>query len=263
MLNVVFTRQKEHFEKNIPLFRSFGFNPILCSLIKVIEIDWDVSFSQILEKFSTYDWIIFTSANAVRIFIKKIQHFGFTLNVLQEKRIKICAIGPMTYKALADYALKADIIPKEYVLESMLESLIPHVKGKHILIPRAIGARDILLQELKIHGAFADVMPLYKTILDDSYVLEFQRIHLNSEQHHCITFTSSSTVHSYFMMYNKYIVPRITSARRHQERIKFATIGPITTQALQSYGIKSDIVAKEFTLYGLFESISNYYTSHK
>src|SRR5213079_1725860 len=67
---------------------------------------------------STYDWLIFTSANGVRFFMDALDRAPADLRQL---RARICAIGPATRDAIQALHLKVDLMGKEYVAEGLLE----------------------------------------------------------------------------------------------------------------------------------------------
>ena len=103
-----------------------------------------------IAKLDTYDWLIFTSANGVRHFIERLDASGRDLRAL---RARICAIGPGTKSAIEALHIKVDRIPKEFVAESMLEALAGEdLQGKHVLLPRAAVARDVVPVELTRRG---------------------------------------------------------------------------------------------------------------
>src|SRR5205807_8352689 len=111
------------------------------------------------------------------------------------KKLKIAAIGPATKKAIGNHGLKVDVVPQEYVAESVVRSLRNQVKGKRILLARAKVARDVIPRELRKLGARVDVAEAYETVLPDS---SSSRLHavLGNPRHRpdVVMFTSSSTV---------------------------------------------------------------------
>ena len=80
-------------------------------------------------------------------------------------QLKIAAIGPATRKALEERGLKVDVVPKQYVAESVVASLRRKVKGKRVLLARARVARDVIPRELRKLAAQVDVVEAYETIV--------------------------------------------------------------------------------------------------
>ena len=78
---------------------------------------------------------------------------------------RIAAIGPATKKAIEQRGMKVDVVPKEYVAESVVKSLKSKVKGKRVLLVRAKVARDVIPTELRKAGAHVDVVEAYETVV--------------------------------------------------------------------------------------------------
>src|SRR4030095_7388519 len=89
----------------------------------------------------------------------------FRLEKQNLRHLHIAAIGPATRKAIQQYGLKVHTVPKEYVAESVVDSLHSKVKGKRVLLARAKVARDVIPRELRKLGAKVDVVEAYKTVV--------------------------------------------------------------------------------------------------
>jgi hypothetical protein len=82
-----------------------------------------------------------------------------------QTHLRIAAIGPATKKAIEQRGGKVDVVPKEYVAESVVRSLKNKVKGKRVLLVRAKIARDVIPHELRKAGAHVDVVEAYETVV--------------------------------------------------------------------------------------------------
>lgn len=194
-----------------------------------------------LKKIKDYDWIVFTSQNAVSIFFEEMFAMGLDVRALQ---CKVAAIGPATRDALAKYGIIADLVPAEYVAESLVDAFKGvDVTGKKILVPCSVKARPALTLGLQQAGAIVDRVHIYDAVkpLVDSKILELVK------SADIITFASSSTVRNFVEIAGK------TDAT-------IACIGPITAEECVTQGLTPHIVAKEYTIDGLVQAIVNYYT---
>ena len=81
------------------------------------------------------------------------------------RHLKIAAIGPATRQAIEQHGVKVNVVPKEYVAESVVASLRRKVKGKRVLLARAKVARDVIPRELRKLGAQVDVVEAYETVI--------------------------------------------------------------------------------------------------
>src|SRR5581483_12439174 len=100
--------------------------------------------------------------------------------------------------------LRVAIVPKQYIAESVVESLRGKAENKRVLLARAKVARDVIPRELRNMGATVDVVDAYETIIPKSSREQLNAA-LKSEQHrpHMIAFTSSSTVRNFVSLQAK------------------------------------------------------------
>ena len=190
---------------------------------------------------TTYDWLVFTSANGVRFFLDRLDAGE---NDLRKLRAKICAIGPATRAAVEALHLKVDLMGKEYVAEGMLEAFADHdLVEKRILLPRAAVARDLVPAELARRGARVDVVEAYRTVPPEQ--LAGQAREVLASRPDCVTFTSSSTVRNLVQ----------AAGAEALRGIPVASIGPITTQTARSLGVEVAAQAKVFTVAGLVDAV--------
>lgn len=199
-----------------------------------------------LKRLDQYEWLILTSVNGVEAVWQRMGTLGVTGTQL--KHLKIAAIGPATRKAIEKRGIKVQIVPREYIAESVVESLRDHVTGKRVLLARAKVARDVIPRELRKLGATVDVVEAYETVIPQSSRTRLRALFKDTgSRPHAITFTSSSTVRNFVALLGKQSLP---------EGIRLASIGPVTSSTLRELGLPVDIEAKEYTIPGLIEAIA-------
>jgi uroporphyrinogen-III synthase len=217
--------------------------------IPFIEIRRPHSFKPLdsaLKNLAEYDWLILTSANGVEAMWERMARLRLRKNL---KHPKIAAIGPATKKAIEQRGVKVDIVPKEYVAESVVRSLRRGVKGKRVLLVRAKVARDVIPRELRRAGAQVHVVEAYETVVPQSSRKRLQSALKNPRRRpQVVTFTSSSTVRNFVAL----LSPRQSAGL---DGIRLASIGPVTSSTLRELSLRVDIEAKEFTIPGLVEAI--------
>lgn len=208
-----------------------------------IEIAPPISFEpldQAIAQIEQYDWLIFTSANAVESFA---QRLAASPRDLRGLRAKLCAIGPATRKAIERMHLKVDVVPKEYVAESLVEALAGHdMQGREVLIPRAAIARDTVPDALRQLGASVTIAEAYRTIVPPSGT---------APAADWITFTSSSTVKNFLALNEPGTI----------QNYRTASIGPITSETLRMHGVEPTVEAKPHTTEGLIDAILRHHHS--
>ncbi len=223
--------------------------------IPFIEIRKPRSFRPLdsaLKNLTGYDWLILTSVNGVDAMWERMQRLRTQAADLKG-RIRIAAIGPATKKAIEQRGLHVDVMPKEYVAESVVRSLKGKVKGKRALLVRAKVARDVIPRELRKAGAQVDVVEAYETVVPQSSRKRIVAAFRNpATRPNVVTFTSSSTVKNFVALLS-------ASSGKQREAllngVQTASIGPVTSSTLREAGLPVDIRAKEFTIPGLIEAI--------
>ena len=242
---VLVTRARSQASKLTARLEQLGAKVIEAPAIRIEEpADHYEALDAAIAKLNDYQWLIFTSANGVDYFFARLMKTGKDARALGYA--KVAAIGSATAAKLREYGIIADVVPREFRAEGVLEAL----KGKlpshaKILLPRAQEAREILPEKLREQGAVVDVAPAYQTVAAEVDA-ESLREKLAAGEIDLVTFTSSSTVTN--------LVKIIGSADALKE-IKTAAIGPVTAETAKGNGIEPDIVAKEYTIDGLVEAI--------
>lgn len=248
--------------------------------IPFIEIRKPRSFrplDSVLESLDSYDWLILTSVNGVEAMWQRLQKLRIPVRkqgghgsagrgksekmeaaLAAQRQLRIAAIGPATKKAIEHRGLKVDVMPKEYVAESVVRSLRRRVRGKSVLLVRAKVARDVIPCELRKAGAHVDVVEAYETVVPESSRRRLQAVLKNPRKRPgVVTFTSSSTVKNFMALLNKGSQPKLLDG------IQTASIGPVTSATLREVQLPVDIEAREFTIAGLVSAIVDVITSRR
>ncbi|HYL37213.1 MAG TPA: uroporphyrinogen-III C-methyltransferase [Bryobacteraceae bacterium] len=191
----------------------------------------------------SYDWLIFTSVNGVRFFLERMDRSPHDLRSL---KAKICAIGPATRRAVEKLHLKVDLMPGEYVAESLVRAFSSQaLSGKRMLLPRAAVARDLIPAELSKLGAHVDVVEAYRNVVPAEAAEHARQIFSAGQKPDWITFTSSSTVHNLIA----------AAGGESLQGVRIASIGPVTSETARAHGLTVHAEARQFTLDGLVEAI--------
>jgi uroporphyrinogen III methyltransferase/synthase len=236
---ILVTRARTQASKLSTALKNLGATVIEAPTIKITApSDNFAAIDTAIKNLRGFDWIIFTSVNGVEKFFERLKLHGLDARALN----KIAAIGSSTAEKLSSFGIIADVVPKDFVAESLADSLKNFVGGKKILIARAEIARDILPDTLKNFGANVTVAPVYKTSTESPAQIDFDAIDL-------ITFTSSSTVKNFVAAHGVDVLKKISTV----------TIGPITARTLEEFGVKPAVVAEKFKIDGLVEAVEKFY----
>lgn len=190
-----------------------------------------------LRRIEEFGWLVFSSANGVRSLLDRIEREHGDVRVLG--RTRLAAIGPGTAAALADYHLKADLVPPEFRAESLADALAPLAAGQKVLLARASRGREVLAERLGAAGAQVEQVVVYQSrdvAAADPEILEA----LQAGKIDWVTVTSSAIARSLVAMYGDTL--------RHS---RLASISPVTSETLAALGFAAAAEAKTYTIGGL------------
>jgi uroporphyrinogen III methyltransferase / synthase len=252
---IVVTRSREQAGELVDLLESLGAEPIEAPMIRVEPPDDYGPLDKATAEAGTYDWIIFTSANGADFFLRRLMAGSGDIRDL--KGVRLVAIGPATAERLARQGLRVDLEPAESRAEAIVHALreLGEIKGKRFLLPRADIAREVLPEELRRSGADVTEVVAYRTVLAEIEREGDPDIYrmLLEKRIDVVTFTSASTVKNFVQIFGADQSPDLLNAT------KVASIGPVTAEAAEQYGIKTAIMPKEYTIPALVQAIVDHF----
>jgi uroporphyrinogen III methyltransferase/synthase len=223
-----------------------GARPILMPTISIGPPDDWSPVDKALSCIEEYDWLVFTSANGVRGLCDRLWELGRDARAFATA--KIAAIGSATAEVLAEYQLRADLIPETSRAEALAEALQPHVGGKRVLWACANRGRDVLPRELQTAGAEVERVVVYHN--EDVDELSPEAIEaISSGRLDWIGLSSPSIARNL-----KKLLSSDAAGRLGQE-IRLASISPVTSAAAVEQGLPIAVEASQFTWDGLFDAI--------
>ena len=251
---ILITRTRSQASDLAARVEALGAISILIPTIELAPPDSFAALDAALASIRTYDWLIFTSANAVEAFHRRAQ-----FHHLPAVPKKIAAIGPATTRAIEAIGLQVDLIPPHYTAESLAEALTPHAitsqgQPAAMLLIRAEQARDVLPITLTAAGATITIADAYRNQTPPESIPALQELFASPATYpDAITFTSSSTATNFFNLLeaaNLTLLPGIV----------LASIGPITSETLRDLEHPPAIEAAEPTIAALAESLAAHFS---
>lgn len=216
--------------------------------------DWSETDAAI-RNLTAFDWVIFSSINGVEYFISRLKQ---TSNAKISNFTKIAAVGSKTAQSLQEHGYAVDLVPDSFTAQDLLNRFDNlDVRDKPILHVTGDKGRDLLPAGLRNMGAALTVIHCYKNIgpgeKDVSKIIQS----MQSQEIDFLTFTSPSTFENFHNILNT----NINNLAALLQKQTIATIGPVTTESVESYGIPVAVTAKNSTIEGLLFSISEYLQS--
>lgn len=207
----------------------------------------DLLIAELPESIADSDWVVFTSANAVR---------GLKLSMEASDRpfeflnAKVCAVGPATERELKAEKVNVDLVPDTYTAEATFEALsnkVDDLSGKRFLLPQGSIARDALAKSLAEAGAEVTPVVVYETICPEPDEERIQA--LVAIEPDLITFTSGSTARNFVKLVDVDAFPNTA----------YASIGPHTTEVAESCGLTITIQPNQHDIPRLINAITTHY----
>ena len=227
---VLVTRAAHQAGKLSDGLRALGAVPVE---VPVLEISPPASFEPLdaaLHQLDSYDWLILTSANAVRALTDRAAALRIAL--AQPAQLKVATVGKATATAAREAGLQVTFVPQAYVAESLVEGLLQSLQNRpssqRILLARAAVARDVIPDALRSAGAEVDVVDAYRNLLPEAAPELLRRALQNGIA--AATFTSSSSATHLAE------AARVAGVAWPFAAVPAVSIGPITSQTLRELG---------------------------
>ena len=214
-----------------------GAEALYVPTISIVPIEPNEPLKEAIGRIEEYSGIIFTSVNGASIFFDRLLAEGRDARSLHG--VKIIPIGSATSEFLKSKGITPDYMPESFTAEGIVRVLETiEVRGCRYLLPRAEQARDVVAKYITDQKGICDVIPVYRTTLPSASALPGEKLDV-------VTFTSASTAENFITLFGTETL----------ETTVVASIGPITTEALQRHGVKVHITASRYDIAGLVDAI--------
>jgi len=260
---ILITRSRHQTSDLAAHLQALGADPILIPAIAIAPPGTYAPLDAALANLHTFNWLVFTSANAVDAFHQRLgpKPPATLKSAKSAKTAKTAAIGPATARALTEIGLPPDLVPPQAIAESLAHALLPHIAPgqTRVLLIRAEIARDILPEALRSAGADLTVAPAYRNLIpEDSIPLLQALFRTPATWPDAITFTSSSTATNLLALLEAsgLTLPPDGAIAGEGKTILRASIGPITSSILRDLGYPPHLESPEATIPSLVETLA-------
>jgi uroporphyrinogen III methyltransferase / synthase len=252
---ILVTRPREQAGEFVRRLEAMGAEAIEAPMIRIEPPDDFAPLDDAAARAGEYDWIIFSSVNAVDAFLDRLIAGPLDLRALRD--VRLCGVGPATGERLAKYGLKLDLTPEKFRAEGIVRAMKENgdVRGLNVLVPRADIGREVVADELRKAGANVHEVVAYRTVVveperegePDIYRMLLER------GIDVVTFTSPSAVRNFV-----HVVGEEPAADLLRTTV-VAVIGPVTAEAATQAGIETTVMPATYTVPALVEAIVSYF----
>lgn len=252
---VLVTRPREQAAEFVAQLQALGADPIEAPMIRIAEPTDYAPLDEACAAIDEYDWVVFTSGNAVDAFMGRLLASPADARALHG--VKLCAIGAGTAERFTRFGLKVDLMPAESRAESVVAALLEvgTIKGERFLLPRADIGREVIGEELRKRGGLVTEVIAYRTVAIDPERDGEPDVYrmLLDRRIDVVTFTSPSSVRSFAELYGA------DAAADLLHTTNVAAIGPVTAEAAAQLGITCSIVPTQYTIPALCAAIVTHF----
>lgn len=253
---IVVTRAPEQAEDLVHQLERLGAEVLLLPSVAFAEPEDPGPLDRAIESLGDFDWVLFTSQNAVRFFTQRCRVLGRMQGNdgwnSAGARPLLAAVGPATADAAANQGLPVEFIASQFRGQALAEELAGRVVGKKVLLPRSDRAGADLPAALRAAGAEVADVVAYGTSLPDSLAPDAADAIRRGEVD-VVSFFSPSAFH------NLVEAIGLETLRNLSGRVALAAIGPVTAGAIRDAGLLVEIEAREATAASLVATMSEYF----
>jgi uroporphyrinogen III methyltransferase/synthase len=256
---ILVTRPHDQAADLVERLEAMGAEAIEAPMIRIVPPEDYGPLDDACARVADFDWVIFSSANAVDAFVDRLLAGPQDLRAL--KGVKLCVVGPATGARLARYGVKVDLTPSEYRAEAVLGAMgdLGPMRGAKVLIPHADIGREVVADELRRQGADVTEVVAYRTVAADADQDGGPDIYkmLLERRLDVVTFTSASAVRSFVRLLGD------EPAADLLRTTVVASIGPVTADAAAQCSIHTTIRPEHYTIPALVAAIVEYFSERK
>ncbi|HLL77359.1 MAG TPA: sigma 54-interacting transcriptional regulator [Pyrinomonadaceae bacterium] len=256
---VVVTRALAQAAEFAAELEGYGARVVACPTIEIVEPESYAELDEAIENLFGYDWLVFTSANGVDFFLRRLAALGRGVNDLDE--LRVCAVGTATAERLTDAHVHVDVVPEEFRAEGVFSALESYLGGRekfdrlNFLLPRASAGRDFLPRALGEAGARVDAVTAYRTVPPRTTDRAKVEALLVGGGVDCVTFASPSAVKNFARLFDTHdLAPVLGTAR-------VACIGEVTARTAADHGLRVDIRPAESTAAALARAVADFFAA--
>ena len=235
---VAVTRPRAQAVPMAAALESAGARVLLAPLIRITPTRAAAALKRAAAAPNRFDWIVFTSANAVDALFAEIPGSG------AEIRASVACVGPGTADAVRTHGVVPALVSAGRTAEHLLAELVERdVSGKRILLPQAAAARPVMSEGLRAAGAELEAIEAYRTEGDAARAQELGAV-CRGGAVDWLTFTASSAVRTF-----------VAGAGTEIGVTRVAVIGPVTAKTARGLDLRVDVEAVDHTIDGLIAAI--------
>lgn len=252
---IVITRAAFQREELSTAIQRRGGVPIGWPLIEFSPPDDYGALDAALSQLDQFDWLIFTSGEAVRAVGRRCEKLGHRLGQAS-RNLNIAAVGPVTAEAAREIGLQVNYVAQNHNGLALANELGERVRGRKVLLPRSDRANPDLPAELKSFGAQLSEVIAYRTLKPKEIDREKLQTFTKGEADAILFFSPSAVQHFVELA-------GAGKLRSIQDMLAITAVGPVTAKALREAGVERIVVAPDTTAASVIQALERHFAAAK
>ncbi|HEV1994577.1 MAG TPA: uroporphyrinogen-III synthase [Candidatus Acidoferrum sp.] len=248
---IVITRSAAQSEALARELSARGAIPVVLPLVSFADPEDFAPLDAAIAEIQRFDWMILTSAQAVRAVVKRGEELKLSL-IRSESKLRIAAVGPVTAEAARQAGLPVEYAAETHTGAALAEELGNRLQGAKVFLPRSDRANPDLPPALKRHGAHVTEVIAYRTLrATDVDQRKLGQIAAGAAD--AVLFFSPSAV--------QYFAALFGGEQLHalQDKLAITAVGPVTANALREAGIRRTVLAADTTAVAVVEALEEHF----
>jgi uroporphyrinogen-III synthase len=247
---VVITRAAHQSAQLVAELLARNAQPIVLPMVSFAAPDDYAPMDAALQQWDRFDWVIFTSANAIDAIVSRSRALGHSLH--QSGRPHIAAVGPATSEGAANAGFSVDYTARIHTGAALAQELGEKLRGQNVLLPRSQRANPDLPETLRRYGALVTEVLAYKTALPaETAQSDIERALM--DQPDAILFFSPSAVANFVELLGRQQLIGL------QQNTTIVAIGPVSASALRESGVQNILLSTDATLSAVIQSLETHF----
>jgi len=248
---IVITRAAAQSEALARELSSRGAIPVVFPLVAFAEPEDFAPLDAAIAEIERFDWMILTSAQAMRSLAKRCENLKLSL-VRSESKLRICCVGPVSAEAARQAGLAVEYVAETHTGAALAEELGNRLHGAKVFLPRSDRANPDLPAALKRYGAQVIEVIAYRT-LRPTATDERNLRQIADGAADAVLFFSPSAVHHFAELFGG------EQLRGLEDKLAITAVGPVTGNALREAGVRRMVIAGDTTAAAVIEALERYF----
>lgn len=250
-LRILVTRSGEQGERICAMIRERGGAPVSFPTILLVPPGDPAPLDGAIDRLSSFDWLLLTSANAARFFLERAAARGVGR---LPGTLRVASVGPGTSREIRERGFPVHLTAGTHTAEGLVEALSEKgIRGKRFLFPRAESGREVLPEEIARRGGAVETVTAYRNV--EPRRDERATAAILADPPDVCTFASPSSFRNFFLLLGEEAAVSVLS------RSRIAVIGEVTAAAVSERKFRVDILPERYTLAGMLEAIERHAAS--